>query len=84
MFNAECVQCKSNEENMRESTKSVWFEGTNRINCTIYDLETSLRFLEEHFKGVVSIMPGMTSVELIERGDHFVTTKTDEGIMKRQ
>ena len=68
---------------MKESPKSVWFVDTNKIRCNINDVEKSLKNLGEHFKEVISIMPGMTSVELIEQGSDFVTIKTNEGIMKR-
>ncbi len=37
----------------------------------------------EHFVGVVSLMPGLTSVDLVEQGSDFVTIRTNEGIMKR-
>ena len=68
---------------MKESPKSVWFEDTTKINCNINDVENSLKNIGEHFKEVIKIMPGMTSVELIEQGSDFVTIKTNEGIMKR-
>ena len=66
---------------MKESP--VWFEDTIKINCNISDVEKSLSNLGVHFKEVISIMSGMSSVELIEQGTDFVTIKTNEGIMKR-
>ena len=77
------LQSQSNTDNMRKSPKSVWFEDTTKISCQIIDVEKSLNNLGEHFKEVIGIMPGMTSVELIEQGSDFVTIKTNEGIMKR-
>ena len=68
---------------MKESPKSVWFEDTTKFSCKINDVDKSLKNLGEHFKDVISIMPGMTSVELIEQGSDFVIIKTNEGIMKR-
>ena len=68
---------------MKESPKSVWFENSIRINCNIKDVDKSLNNQGEHFKEVVGIMPGMTSVALIEQGKDFVIIKTNEGIMKR-
>ncbi|MBT3422810.1 MAG: hypothetical protein HOF35_12560 [Bacteroidetes bacterium] len=68
---------------MTESSKAVWFEGTTKISCNINDVEKSLNNLGEHFKEISSIMPGMTSVKLIEQGSDFVTIETNEGIMKR-
>ena len=83
IFNTGCFQSQSNTDNMKESPKSVWFEDTIKISCNINDVKKSLNNLGEHFQGVISIMPGMTSVELIEQGRDFVTIKTNEGIMKR-
>ena len=62
---------------------SVWFEGFNEIECTIQQVKDSLENYGEHYVGVVSLMPGMTSVELLEQGSDFVTIKTNEGLMKR-
>ncbi len=42
-----------------------------------------LRIYGEHYVGVISLMPGLTSVELVEQGSDFVTIRTNEGLMKR-
>ena len=83
ILNTGCFQSQSNTDNMKESPKSVWFEGTTNLGCDINDVEKSLNNLGEHFQGVTNFMPGMTSVELMEQGSDFVTIKTNEGIMKR-
>ena len=83
ILNTGCFQTQSNSDNMKESPKSVWFEDTTKINCNIHDVEMSLENVGEHFKEVISILPGMTSVELIDQGIDFVTIKTNEGIMNR-
>ena len=62
---------------------SVWFEGSNEIAINIQRVKHDLENLGEHYVGVVSLMPGMTSVELVEQGSDFVTIKTNEGLMKR-
>lgn len=62
---------------------AVWFEGEIEIECTIVNVKQSLGNHGEHFVGVISLMPGLTSVELVEQGNDFVTIKTSEGIMKR-
>lgn len=62
---------------------SIWFEGMTEINCTLQQVKQSLENLGEHYVGVISLMPGLTSVELVEQGSDFVTLKTNEGIMKR-
>ena len=68
---------------MEKSTKSDWFENRTSIQCNIKVLEKSLSDPGEHYKEVISLMPGMNNVELIEQSRDFVTIKTNEGIMKR-
>ena len=62
---------------------SVWFEGSNEIECNIQQVKHALENHGEHYVGVISLMPGLTSVELVEQGSDFVTIKTNEGLMKR-
>ena len=62
---------------------SVWFEGSNEIECSIQQVKHALENQGEHYVGVISFMPGLTSVELVEQGSDFVTIKTNEGLMKR-
>ena len=62
---------------------SIWFEGHSEIECNIQVVINTLENHGEHYLGVVSLMPGLTSVELVEQGDDFVTIKTNEGLMKR-
>ncbi len=46
---------------------SVWFEGSNEIECNIQQVKQALENHGEHYVGVISLMPGMTSVELVEQ-----------------
>ena len=62
---------------------SVWFEGSNEIECNIQQVKDALENLGEYFVGIVSLMPGMANVELVEQGTDFVTIRTNEGLMKR-
>ena len=62
---------------------SVWFEGDNEIACSLQEVKHALENLGEHFVGVISLMPGMTSVELVEQGADFVAIRTNEGLMTR-
>ncbi len=62
---------------------SVWFDGSNEIDCTIQQVKDSLEDYGEHYVGVISLMPGLTTVELVEQGIDFVTIRTNEGLMKR-
>ncbi len=62
---------------------SVWFEGDNDIDCSMQEVKHALENLGEYFVGVISLMPGMTSVDLEEQGADFVTIRTNEGLMKR-
>ena len=62
---------------------SVWFEGTNEIECNIQQVKHALENHGEHYVGVISLMPGLTNVELVEQGSDFVIIRTNEGLMKR-
>jgi carbon monoxide dehydrogenase subunit G len=62
---------------------AVWFEGDTDIDCTIEQVARALENPGELFSGVTSLMPGLTSVELVEQGGHSLTIKTNEGLMKR-
>ena len=62
---------------------SIWFEGNSEIECNIQQVKNAFENQGEHYVGVISLMPGMTSVELVEQGSDFVTIKTNEGLMKR-
>lgn len=62
---------------------SVWFEGDCEVHCTIRQVEAALEDIGEFFVGAVSLMPGLTSVDLVEQGGDFVTIQTNEGLMKR-
>ena len=63
---------------------TVWFEGSNNIECDIQQVNQSLENLGEHYIALVRLMPGLSSVELVEQGDDFVTIRTNEGYMKRK
>ena len=62
---------------------SIWFEGSNDIECSIQQVKKALENLGDHYVGVISLMPGLTSVELVDEGSDFVIIKTNEGLMKR-
>jgi hypothetical protein len=62
---------------------SVWFEQDNEIACSIEHVKASPRDLGEQFVGVVTPMPGLTTVSLVDQGDDHVTIETFEGLMKR-
>ena len=62
---------------------SVWFEGSSEIECTLQQVKDSLEDYGAHYTGVISLMPGLTSVALVEQGSDFVTIQTNEGLMKR-
>ncbi len=62
---------------------SIWFEGSNEIECNIQQVKQAIENLGDHYVGVVSLMPGLTSILLVEQGKDFVTIKTNEGLMKR-
>jgi hypothetical protein len=62
---------------------SVWFEGSARIDCSLDHVKRSFEDPGALYVGVVESMPGLSSVELLEQGDDFVTIRTNEGVMKR-
>ena len=62
---------------------SVWFEGSREIDCEIGQVKRALENPGELYAGIVSLMPGLTSVELAEQGNDSVTIRTNEGLMKR-
>ncbi len=62
---------------------SIWFENFDKIECSIQKVKQSFNNYGEHYVGVISLMPGLTSVEVIEEGIDFVTIKTNEGLMRR-
>ena len=68
---------------MYNSTKEVWFEGSNEINSDIKKIEIALINAGESFEKIVSRVSGITSAILIEQGNDFVEIKTNEGLMKR-
>ena len=62
---------------------SVWFEGASHIDCEIQEVKQAFENCGEYFVGVVSLMPGMTTVELADQGSDFVVINTNEGVMNR-
>jgi len=62
---------------------TVWFEGESGIDCDIKDLKTAVDDLGSLFVGVVSHMPGMADVELVDASGDTVIISTNEGSMKR-
>ena len=62
---------------------SVWFEGAGSIDCALEDVAKALEQPGDYHAGVVRLMPGMTSVELIEQGPNSVAITTNEGLMTR-
>ena len=61
----------------------TWFEGEGDIACDMQQVQEALEDPGQYFVAVVSLMPGLSTVELLEQGDDFVTIRTNEGLMKR-
>jgi len=68
---------------MDNTRKKIWYKESTMIACKIEDINKSLSNIGEHYKGLISVYPGMTTVEIIEQGVDYVTIKTNEGTMKR-
>jgi hypothetical protein len=62
---------------------SAWFEGDGEIECTIEQVKDAYADHGAHFVSVVRLLPGLTSVELVDQGSDSVTIRTNEGLMKR-
>jgi len=62
---------------------SVWFEGTNDIACDIQQAKLAAADPGEYFAAIVRLLPGMTSVDLVEQDADSVTIRTNEGLMVR-
>ena len=62
---------------------SVWFKGSKEIDCNIQQVKDDLQNLGQHYAGVISLIPGLARVELVEQGSDFVIIRTNEGLMKR-
>jgi len=60
-----------------------WFESDDIIHVSLEKVILSFKDLGKHYSKLVSLMPGLTSVELIDEGKDFITIKTNEGLMKR-
>ena len=62
---------------------SVWFEGQGEIDCSFRDVTQTLENHGELFAEIVGLIPGITSVELVDQRHDSVTIRTNEGLMKR-
>ncbi len=62
---------------------SVWFEGEGSIDCDIAQVERALDDPAGLFVGIVKLMPGLVSVDLLDHGSDSVTIRTNEGLMNR-
>jgi hypothetical protein len=71
------------EVTLEQKSLPVWFEGSNEIECSIQQVKHSLDDHGEHYLGVISLMPSLTDVELMDQELDSVTIKTNEGLMKR-
>lgn len=52
---------------------SVWFWGSQKVACGLDEVARSLGEVAAHHLGIIALMPGLTSVELVDQRDHFVT-----------
>lgn len=78
-----CSMLIAGETSQQGGKMDIWFEGSVKIECDIQQVKQSLENLGDHYVGLVKLMPGLTSVELVEQGADFVIIKTNEGFMKR-
>lgn len=62
---------------------SKWYEGSNIIECELKTIKLSFDDYGQHYADIIRLMPGLTSVDLVEQGNDYIIIKTNEGIMKR-
>lgn len=62
---------------------SVWFDGESEIECSIEQVTDACVDYGHHFVAIVDLLPGLTSVDLVDQGYDSVTIRTNEGLMKR-
>lgn len=62
---------------------SVWYEGSCEIDCDIGQVRHALEDPGELYVDIVRLMPGLTSVDLMDQASDSVTIRTNEGVMKR-
>lgn len=68
---------------MNNTRNKIWFHNSTMIECKMEDINNSLSNIGNHYKELISVYPGMTSVDLIDQGKDYVTIKTNEGVMER-
>ena len=62
---------------------AVWFEGEGDLACSMEDVRRAVDSHGELFHEVVSRMPGLKDVELLEHDSESVKIRTNEGLMTR-
>jgi len=62
---------------------AIWYQGEIEIGCGLPRVQEEMQNHAAHYACVVRLMPGITSVEIVEQGNDFVTIETNEGLMKR-
>lgn len=68
---------------MDNTRNKIWYQGSTMLACNMEEITKSLSDIGKHYKELISVYPGMTTLELIEQGEDYVTIKTNEGTMKR-
>ena len=64
----------------QEGSMSVWYEGQGEIACTLDRVAQAIdNHIGKYFTGVVSHMPGLTNVDLVEERPDAVVIRTNEG-----
>lgn len=70
-------------EYKRRQKMSIWYKSSEEINCQLDTVKQEVKSMGQLLVGVVKLMPGLTSVELIEATEDTVIIKTNEGLMNR-
>jgi uncharacterized protein YerC len=72
------------ENKLKNSNKSVWFDGSIQINCSLKKINDSFKNIGKSYTEITKLMSGINMAKLVKQGDNFVTIQTNEGIMKRK
>ena len=71
------------QQTLKGDVMSIWYEGTIEFSCDFKEIQSAFENVGETYFEIVKLMPGLSSVELVEQGSDYVIIKTNEGLMRR-
>ena len=61
----------------------VWFEGAIALSCNLATVTAALEDHGAHYTALTKLMPGLSTVELVEQSPDSLVIRTNEGVMTR-